>query len=430
MRFLVILFCAFICLPGYAQLTSCKDLWEGEASDRQYVISGWVDGTHTFRMFLCRKGDEVRGYYEMISAKKNTDVEGFFKGDSIFLAEYSMNQKVLGMIRGIFAGTVFTADLSSPSGVYSGKMEGLTVGSWVEAKTPEPIDNPAIVVFTGVANPEETIVLSFPNDYSCKGILHNTDLKKTYHMSGKRPDNTERKYNLKSYSLPQDGANMTCILNDEILIQSTLPGKTSAMSAGIKIPLALIEKSDRLVSFEIHYPVIGTKGKENKLNIMVNDIRYEFDSLFDIHLKNIHGEERPYSRAGTMVAWFEPSYVSGQWLCGHFIIRNNERNTSHIMPVNYNYKKNIMVNIEDLISSPNDIGKQWNSIIPKQPEASDFSAKDASYGAPVLAFRGIVLSTEYDPIFDRQLFQTNKKIKGVRWKWWKPEYWMIKFQQF
>lgn len=154
MRFLVILFCAFICLPGYAQLTSCKDLWEGEASDRQYVISGWVDGTHTFRMFLCRKGDEVRGYYEMISAKKNTDVEGFFKGDSIFLAEYSKNQKVLGMIRGIFAGTVFTADLSSPSGVYSGKMEGLTVGSWVEAKTPEPIDNPAIVVFTGVANPE------------------------------------------------------------------------------------------------------------------------------------------------------------------------------------------------------------------------------------------------------------------------------------
>ncbi len=430
MRYLAFFLFIIVYLPGYGQLTGCKDLWEGAASDRQYVIGGWVDGTHAYRMFLCRKGDEVRGYYEMINAKKNTDVEGFFKGDSIFLAEYSKNQRVLGMIRGILAGTVFTADLSSPSGVYSGKMEGLTVGSWAEAKTPEPMEDPAIIVYSGTANPDESIVLSFPNDYSCKGIFNNTNMKNTFYLSGKRPDNIERQYTLTSFTLPPSGAKLTCMLNGEILTQSTLPGKTYTMTADKVIPFGLMEKSDRLASYEIHYPIIGIKGKENELTKCVNDIRNDFDSLFDIHLKNNHGEEHVFTRAGTLAAWFEPSYVSEHWLCGHFIIQNNDNNASRIIPVNYNYKKNKLVNIEDLISLPKSIGDGWNTIIAMQPGANEFSTKNASFGAPVLAYRGILLSTDYDRIFDRQLYQTDKKIKGIRWKWWKPEYWMIKIQQF
>lgn len=48
------------------------------------------------------------------------DVEGFLKGDSIFLAEYSANQKVMGMIKGYLRDSSYVADMTTPEGIYNG----------------------------------------------------------------------------------------------------------------------------------------------------------------------------------------------------------------------------------------------------------------------------------------------------------------------
>jgi len=429
MRYLIPFIICCMSLTAGGQIRTCADLWEDEKSDGQYYIGGRIDDIHVFRLFLCRNGQKVKGYYELVSAKKNTEVEGFFKGDSLFLAEYSPGQKVLGLIKGLLIDSTLTAGLSTPSNTYCGQMQGVMMKNWALCKTPPFDDFARIILYKGPENPDETMLLSFPNDYSCRGILYNRLMKKTFYMSGRKPESKDKQYRLTTCSRPVSGARMNCSLTGAVLTQSTFPGKRNTMTATLAIPFHVIEKSDRITSYEIHYPHLGNAKADRTIGNIVASIRHEFDSIYQAQVNKRADEEHIYGRAGTLTAWFEPSYVSDRWLCGHFIVQNNETNTSRIIALNYNYKMDRQIDIHDLIIGKKPATPDWNSIISAQEGASDSDTAGETYGAPALAFRGLLLTTDFDRLYDRKLYQTGKKIKGIRWKWWKPEYWLVKMQQ-
>lgn len=428
MRYLTLFILISLAQISKAQIMACDDLWEGAESNERYYIGGRIDGLHVFRLFLCRHENGIKGYYEMVSSRRNIEVEGFFKGDSVFLAEYSPHQRVLGMIRGRLTDSVFVAGMSTPSGTYTGEMKGNQMQSWVSAKTPPTDEFTGIVLYKCPENPDETLLLTYPNDYSFRGILNNRLMQKTFYTAGKRPEDVEKKYRLNTHTYPPSGAIMTCHLDENGFTQTTLPGKVYTMKASLTVPLNIIEKSNRHTAYGIYYPKIGPSNASNKFLYIVNRIRTSFDSIYQKSItKGL--EEVINGQSDNLTAWFEPSYFSDKWICGHFIIQNDIIDSSHMIAVNYNYKANKMLDLESLISSPDLSQTTWNQIIANQDTELKPDDRDARFSSPVMAYHGILLSTPFDRLFDRQLFQTDKKIKGVRWKWWKPEYWEFKLQQ-
>lgn len=428
MRYFIFFFLLISSLAAFGQNKTCNTLWEGEASDAQYYIGGFVDDIHIYRMFLCKKDNKLRGYYEMVSCNKITEVEGFMKGDSIFLAEYSRDLDVLGMIKGYFKDSTYSADLTTPSGAYTGNMTGNLMNNWALCKTPSPSDLASIILYESAENPEQRMLFSFPNDYACKGILYDDLQKKTFYMSGRKPEQKEKQYKMSTLTRPVSGGKITCSMKEDQFVQSTFPGRRTNMKASISIPLRVIEKSDRVSAYEIHYPYAGDKNADKKIADIVNVIRQEFDSVFTVISKNTEPDVI-YGRAGNMSAWFEPSYLSHKWLCGHFIIHYNTTNESKIIPFNYSYTWNKNLDIEDLIVDA-DHETDWNKVLASQ-EADAAAAKKVSTGFddPVIAYRGVLLTSTFDRLYDRKLYQTDKKIKGVKWKWWKLDYWIFKSQQ-
>ena len=129
---------------------------------------------------------------------------------------------------------------------------------------------------------------------------------------------------------------------------------------------------DSRSSYEIHYPFTGDQNADKSIKKIVSGIEHEFDSLFVIVAANYH-EEEPFGRTAEMTAWFEPSFVSKHWLCGHFIIHYEGKDISRILAFNYNYVWNKNINVEDLIISKDPQGIEWKEIISAQ---KNISAKD------------------------------------------------------
>ena len=428
MRYFIPFLLLFFSTIIYGQNKTCNTLWEGEESDQQYYIGGFIDDIHVYRMFLCRKENKLRGYYEMVNSNKMTEVEGFLKGDSVFLAEYSPNQSVLGIMKGYFKDSTYTADMTTPGGAFTGNISGVLMKNWALCKNPALSDFAKIILYESEENPAQRMLISFPNDYACRGILYDADQKKTFYMSGKKPEQKEKQYKLTTLTRPVSGGKITCSLKEDRFIQSTFPGRRTNMTASISIPLRIIEKSDRVSAYEIHYPYTGDKNADKKIAAIVDDIRMEFDSMYHL-ISKLKDDDEVYGRSSNMSAWFEPSYVSQKWLCGHFIVHYNTTNESKVIPFNYNYTWNKDIDLEELISDA-DKETDWNAVIASQDGDSPDVKKVAAYfDDPVIAYRGVLLTSPFDRLYDRKLYQTDKKIKGIKWKWWKIDYWIFKSQQ-
>ena len=427
MRFITLFFLMALTQLSHAQIVTCDDLWEGESSDQNYYIGGRIDDVHVFRLFLCRHDNGLKGYYEMVSARVNVEVEGFLKGDSIFLAEYSPHQRVLGMIRGQLKDSVFIASMTTPSGDFTGEMEGIAMKNWAFAKTPPLTQLNKTTLYTCPENPDQTMLLFYPSDNSSRGIFYNRLMKKTFYLAGKKPDNKDKQYKLTTFTIPPSGTLMTCKLDENGFTQTILPGKVYNMKASLTLPQNIIEKSNRHYSYEIYFPRIGTNDPSNQFNKIVEGIRHTFDSIYTA-LIHPGQEEQLHNRAGTMTAWFEPSFFSHKWLCGHFILQNNKTDSSQIIAVNYNYRKNKLLNFNDIITGPTLEDNSWNNILGLN-DTNNPSASDDVYSAPAMSYRGLLLSTPFDRLFDRKMYQTDKSIPKIRWKWWKPEFWEFKLQQ-
>ena len=427
MRYFILFFLTALSQLSHAQIVACDDLWEGEPSDQNYYIGGRIDDVHVFRLFLCRHDNGLKGYYEMVSARVNVEVEGFLKGDSIFLAEYSPHQRVLGMIRGQLKDSTFTAGMTTPSGDFTGEMEGLSMKNWVFAKSPPEIHPTKTTLYTCPENPDESLLLFYPTVNSCRGIFYNRLMKKTFYLAGKKPDTHDKQYKLTTFTLPPSGTLMTCKLDENGFTQTILPSKVYNMKPSLSFHQNIIEKSNRYYSYEIYYPQIGPKDPSNRFNKIVQEVRHNFDSIY-ASLIQPGQEEQLHRRAGTLTAWFEPSYFSHKWLCGHFILQNNKTDSSQIIAVNYNYKKNKLLNFNDIIVSPPMEDNSWNDILGLNDTHYSFTSDDV-YTSPALSYRGLLLSTPFDRLFDRKMYQTDKNIPKIRWKWWKPEFWEFKLQQ-
>lgn len=422
----------FILITGLSlnsQTIDCQTLWDGDKNDDQWYISGRIDNIHAYCMILCIKNNKVKGNYEMITSKKTIDIEGFIKGDSIFLAEYSPGQKVLGLIKGHLRNKTFTSNMYNTAGTFTASMNGNIKDNQPACVAVESNEHAKMVLYLSEDNLAQRMLISYPNEYACRGILYDGDQQKTFYMSGRKPEKKESQYKISTLTRPVSAGKMSCSLRENEFVQSTFPGRKVRMTPSLTIPLQVMEKSDRRSSYEIHYPVANDKNADKAINLIVAEIRHEFDSVYNIVAANIN-EEEPFVRSTDMTAWFEPSFISKNWLCGHFIIHYSEKNISHIKAFNYNYLWNKSIDIEDLIRVKKSEEIVWNDIISKQDKTSNKKEMNPEYWtSPAIAYRGLLLSTPFDRLYDRRLYQTQKDIKGISWKWWKIDYWLYKFHQ-
>ncbi len=431
MRYIYPFLLFILILPAlHSQTADCQIYWDGEKSDDRWYIGGRIDNIHAYCMFLCIKNNKVKGNYEMITSKKKIEVEGFIKGDSIFMAEYSPGQKVLGLIKGHIRQKEFTANLYNTAGTFTGNMNGRIKDNPALCKQIESTDFAKIVLYLSAENPAQRMLISYPNEYACKGILYDADQQKTFYMSGRKPQSKESQYKISTLTKPVSAGKLTCTLREDEFIQSTFPGRKVRMMASRTIPLKVTEKSDRRSSYEIHFPYANDKNADKFIGEVVNSIQHEFDSVYTIVAKKTIDDE-PFARTTDMTAWFEPTFVSKNWLCGHFIIHYSGMNISRVLAFNYNYLWNKSIDIEDLINVKNSKDILWNNIISNQNKTTgkEKTPVNEVWDSPAICYRGLLLSTPFDRLYDRRLYQTQKDIKGIKWKWWKPDYWLYKFHQ-
>ena len=200
------------------------------------------------------------------------------------------------------------------------------------------------------------------------------------------------------------------------------------MKPTITIPLDFIEKTDRRSAYEIHFPFTGNKKADLSIEMKVSEISHQFDSIYNLgSVKDM--EDEPFGRSTNMIAWFEPSFVSKKWLCGHFIVHNSLLNQSKVIAYNYNYAWNRTINLEELIRTKEGQDINWDKVIADEKGQDSVDTSSETYGEPAVAYSGVLLTTTYDRLYDRQQYQTESKIKGLKWKWWKTNYWIFKSQQ-
>ena len=429
MRFFFLLLLFFYALTFLqSQNTTCKTLWEGEGSDGQYYLGGRIDKIHAIRIFLCRNGNKLKGYYEMVSSKKLMDVEGFLKGDSIFLAEYSANQKVMGMIKGYLRDSSYVADMTTPEGIYNGTITARLQKNWALCKKPINPDFAKIMLYKSAENPDQQMLISYPNDYAFRGILNDEKQHKTFYFSGRNPEKKEKQYKITTLTHAVSTGKITCSLQNDQFVQSTLTGISNKMKPTITIPLDFIEKTDRRSAYEIHFPFTGNKKADLSIEMKVSEISHQFDSIYNLgSVKDM--EDEPFGRSTNMIAWFEPSFVSKKWLCGHFIVHNSLLNQSKVIAYNYNYAWNRTINLEELIRIKAGQDINWDKVIADEKGQGSVDTSSETYGEPAVAYSGVLLTSNYDRLYDRQQYQTASKIKGLKWKWWKANYWIFKSQQ-
>ena len=181
-----------------------------------------------------------------------------------------------------------------------------------------------------------------------------------------------------------------------------------------------LERGFAVVSQEIKKLADKTSGETNKIDELLRNIHDEIDRVKGANQKIKNAVDEGLAISETVNASIED--------ITNIILQNNKTDSSQIIAVNYNYKKNKLLNFNDIIVSPPIKNNSWNDILGLNDTHYSFTSDDV-YTSPAMSYRGLLLSTPFDRLFDRKMYQTDKNIPKIRWKWWKPEFWEFKLQQ-
>lgn len=430
---------SFLSVMIYCQPVDCTQ-WKGaEISDsgKTIILSGVINQVHPYRMFLCVRNDRIHGIYEMRSTARTIDLEGFVKGDSIFLGEYSRTQNLLGTIKGLFAHGRWEGTMYHPDAKYAGDIMGAEAITWIQAgllskNIADSLSESSgkIVLYQPESNHRKTqLLLTYPNDYSCRAILNHSSEKMPFFFSGKKPGREETKYFSNKHNNKHEkntvllsARSVQLTLTDQVVSPDTL-----LLEPNMVIPLRVKALSDRLVSYEIHYPQTDDPNAREIINSMVNQIKHKFDSIRTVIRRQYSYDE--YHPPTRMVAWFEPSLCSKQWLCGHFIIDCSEQQISETMPLNYSFLWNKNIDLNTLLRHNSDQPLDWNALINSDNKTTTSGADAYSWSDPVLSYGNILLTTPFNRVYDRKLHQLPLNQDNLNWKWWLPTFWWIKIKK-